>query len=159
MALVIAWMAMIFAFSAQTSEDSSHLSSGVTQVVCHIFVGGFDRMPEAEKLGILMVAEEFIRTMGHGLEFCGLAVLLTVLVSTYERVGRLRINGYSNWALAVSLSIAYAITDEIHQIFVPGRVFDLYDIGVDTMGAAMGALAATWFCWTIGRRWRKNGLS
>lgn len=157
--LVIAWMAVIFVFSAQTSTESSDLSTGVTQVVCGIFVGGFDKMPEEEKMDILMGAEEFIRTMGHGLEFCGLAVLLAVLVSTYERIGRININGYSNWALAVVMSAAYAITDEIHQIFVPGRVFDWYDIGVDTIGAAIGALLATCICWSIVGRWRKNGLS
>ncbi|MBR2902324.1 MAG: VanZ family protein, partial [Clostridia bacterium] len=107
----------------------------------------------------IMEAEEVIRTMGHGLEFCGLAVLLAVLIGTYERIGILSINGYSNWALAVFLSVAYAVTDEVHQIFVPGRVFDWYDIGVDTIGAAIGALLATWICWSIAGHGRKNGLS
>ncbi len=157
--LVIAWMAVIFVFSAQTSAESSDLSTGVTRVVCSIFVSGFDKMPDEEKMNVIMEAEEVIRTMGHGLEFCGLAVLLAVLIGTYERIGILSINGYSNWALAVFLSVAYAVTDEVHQIFVPGRVFDWYDIGVDTIGAAIGALLATWICWSIVGHGRKNGLS
>jgi len=35
---------------------------------------------------------------------------------------------------------AYSLTDELHQIFVPGRGPSLADCGIDTTGAALGAL-------------------
>ena len=34
--------------------------------------------------------------------------------------------------------ILYAISDEIHQIFVPGRSFQFYDIFIDSIGAIFG---------------------
>ena len=44
-------------------------------------------------------------------------------------------------ALAVLFASAYAVTDELHQAFVPGRVPDAFDWGVDTIGALFGASA------------------
>ncbi len=44
------------------------------------------------------------------------------------------------FVLAVLLCSAYGITDEFHQSFVPGRAPDVVDWGVDTIGAAIGAL-------------------
>ena len=35
----------------------------------------------------------------------------------------------------------YAVTDEIHQIFVPGRAFEWMDVGIDTAGAIIGMFA------------------
>jgi VanZ family protein len=32
----------------------------------------------------------------------------------------------------------YAVSDEVHQIFVPGRAFAIRDIIIDTSGAALG---------------------
>src|SRR5205823_10555831 len=35
---------------------------------------------------------------------------------------------------------AYSLADEFHQTFVPGRTPSLADCGIDTTGAALGAL-------------------
>jgi VanZ family protein len=43
---------------------------------------------------------------------------------------------------AVLISSAYGITDEFHQAFVPGRMPDVVDWGLDTLGALAGALVA-----------------
>jgi VanZ family protein len=44
--------------------------------------------------------------------------------------------------LAWGLCILYAITDEIHQSFVPGRSSRVLDVGIDTLGALLGLLPA-----------------
>ena len=43
-------------------------------------------------------------------------------------------------AMSIFLSFLYAITDEIHQIFVPGRSAQFRDILIDTLGASFGCL-------------------
>ena len=43
-------------------------------------------------------------------------------------------------AMSIFLSFLYAITDEIHQIFVPGRSAQFRDILIDTLGASFGYL-------------------
>jgi VanZ family protein len=48
--------------------------------------------------------------------------------------------------LAMLLTAAYGATDEIHQMFVPGRTADWYDLGADAIGGAIGAVV----CWVWG---------
>lgn len=45
-------------------------------------------------------------------------------------------------AYAVLTASLYGVTDELHQAFVPGRVPDAADWGMDTLGALAGALIA-----------------
>ncbi|MCD6482952.1 MAG: VanZ family protein [Candidatus Aenigmarchaeota archaeon] len=41
---------------------------------------------------------------------------------------------------SIAFSIAYGITDEIHQYFVPGRFFDIYDMFSDSIGSVFGVV-------------------
>ena len=51
---------------------------------------------------------------------------------------------------AVVISTLYGVSDEYHQMFVPGRTFDALDILADALGAVTGATAAR--AWGIIRR-------
>ena len=51
---------------------------------------------------------------------------------------------------AVVISSIYGVTDEYHQLFVPGRNFDVLDIAADAIGSIIGA-SAPW-AWGIIRR-------
>src|SRR4051812_483283 len=44
-------------------------------------------------------------------------------------------------ALAFALSFAYAISDELHQLSVHGRHGSPVDVGIDSVGAGLAALA------------------
>jgi VanZ family protein len=41
-------------------------------------------------------------------------------------------------------SFAFALSDEIHQNFVPGRVFSWVDLGADAFGIALGIALGLW---------------
>ncbi|MHB8655398.1 MAG: VanZ family protein [Terriglobia bacterium] len=43
-------------------------------------------------------------------------------------------------AISVLVAGIYSLTDEFHQIFVPGRTPSIIDCGIDTTGAALGML-------------------
>lgn len=85
--------------------------------------------PEAGWLDLL------ISSGSHALEFGVLAVLLAVALG-----GRRR-------PLLVSFLVAalYALSDEFHQSFVPGRVPDPWDVVCDAAGALLGL--ALWAAW------------
>jgi VanZ family protein len=70
------------------------------------------------------------------------------------------LRGFSNRKraplLAFALALAYALTDEAHQMFTPGRHPALTDVAIDAAGASIGLLAA--WKWEQLRGWLKTGL-
>lgn len=48
--------------------------------------------------------------------------------------------GKAKWPQAIIYSLIYAFTDEIHQLFVPGRTGSLRDVGIDFLGILSAAL-------------------
>jgi VanZ family protein len=59
--------------------------------------------------------------------------------------GHWRRVGVSTVVLAIALAVAYGVTDELHQAFVPGRTADLADVAADAVGAVVAGLGA-WGC-------------
>jgi VanZ family protein len=57
--------------------------------------------------------------------------------------------------IAFLCAVAYGLSDEIHQLFVPGREFSLFDLMADGAGAAIGVAVATKLAGLV----RKKGYS
>jgi VanZ like family len=72
-----------------------------------------------------------LRKLAHAAEFAVLGLLL------------LRALGHA-WS-AFWLGVAYAVTDEIHQAFVPGRLGSPLDVVIDAAGVAAGVVLALRF--------------
>jgi VanZ family protein len=78
----------------------------------------------------------------HSLAYTGLGVLIVrALAGGLPAPVTLRIA-----LLAVVLTTAYGASDEVHQMFVPGRSAELYDLYADAIGGAIGAFV----CWLWG---------
>jgi VanZ family protein len=65
-----------------------------------------------------------LRKLAHTTEYAILALLLV------------RATGSYTWAFA--LTVAYATTDEVHQLFVRGRHGSPLDVAIDAVGALVG---------------------
>jgi VanZ family protein len=76
-----------------------------------------------------------LRKLGHFAEYLILGVLI---VRALAADGRWRPH---RAILALSLAVAYAATDELHQAFVPGRTAAVGDVLIDAGGALAGQLA------------------
>ena len=78
----------------------------------------------------------------HGLAYLGLAILVLRAVAG-GLPGRIDV-----WAatIAMLITIGYAVTDEVHQMIVPGRSAEMYDLLADAAGATAGTVA----CWAWG---------
>lgn len=137
--LVAVCMGIIFSLSAQNGEESSDLSGSFVMAIL-------------EWLGI-SIDEGVLRTLAHMLEFMGLSVLtFNATYATFETK--------LTPVIAFAGTVFYAITDEIHQIFVPDRAFQFSDILVDSTGALIGAIASLIILkiiLTIKERRNKNG--
>jgi VanZ family protein len=73
----------------------------------------------------------------------GLGVWDTVLrkgahVTEYAILGALLYRAFEREVPALAAGIAYAATDELHQHFVRGRHASPVDLGIDTVGLALG---------------------
>lgn len=86
-----------------------------------------------------------LRKLAHLGVFAALAVACARGLAAHGLAGRRR-DGAA-WALAV----AYAVSDELHQTTVPGRVGAPRDVLIDAAGAALG-LAALHLAPRLGRR-------
>lgn len=130
--LVIAWMVVIFSFSAQPGEESADLSGGVSHlfmlIVNKLFGFGWD---EAQVLAMTELWDYPIRKLAHMTEFGILAVLIFVAVKYYKKINTAKRRFFAAWIA----TICYAATDEVHQIFVPARDGNLFDVCVDASGA------------------------
>ena len=104
---VVAWAALIFAFSSVPD-----LGTGL---------GGWDLV---------------LRKLAHAAEY---AVLGALLLRATGRIG-----------VALALGVAYAVSDEIHQTFVPGRAGKPLDVAIDTLGVVVGI--ALWQLYRSRRR-------
>ena len=139
--LVIACMVLIFSLSAQVASESEELSGSFIRTILKLIGVEFQ--------------QGTIRTVAHMLEFLGLALLMfNAIYSTWE--------AKLTPLFAFAGTVLYAITDEIHQLFVPGRAFQLIDILVDSTGALIGVTASfviLKIILYIKKRGNKNGNS
>lgn len=59
--------------------------------------------------------------------------------------------GMKAFTIILAICIIYGITDETHQLFVPGRAFQLSDLVMDAIGSMIG-IAAVLFVYNRVRR-------
>lgn len=115
-------MYMIFMFSYQSGDESSAVSISLYDVF--IKYTHFD-----------FITHNVFRKLAHFSEFAALG--LGVCSCVYYYSAELRP------FFALILSASYAALDEIHQIFVPERAGRVFDVFVDSCGAAAGILIFT----------------
>lgn len=138
---IVLWFALIFIASSDT--QSSQRSSRIIGPLLRLL---FPEMAE-ETIGLVVL---FVRKCAHLTVFGVLALL-------FWRAFRKPVRGDTrpwSWSEARNSLIGvfvYAITDEVHQAFVPARQGSALDVGIDALGGAAALLAL----WAYGR-WRKR---
>lgn len=126
---VAAWMVVIFVLSAQNSSQSGNTSGMIVRWFLSLLYRGFGGFSPERQAELLEVWHLVIRKGAHFTEYAVLAMLIANALLVCEKL---------RWFVPVAVSAAYAVTDEIHQYFVPGRACRLLDVGIDTCGALFG---------------------
>ena len=119
--IVLLLFVLIFCLSHQSGEESTETSGWFTSLLNFIFP--------------FELTEDFVRTMAHFSEFACLSFFMNNLFVSYKEK--------LTPVFACALSFFYAITDEIHQIFVPGRACQFLDMMVDLAGIVSGMFVFT----------------
>lgn len=143
--VVLLWMGLIFFLSAQPASHSNHLSQGVTKVV----IETVEKVMAKQDLDLNHL-NHIIRKNTH---FFAYLVLGVFILAALHLSG---IRGLRSYALAWGGAVLYAISDEVHQLYVPGRGAQASDVLIDSAGALTGILLYALICWLLRRR-RKIG--
>ena len=86
---------------------------------------------------------EVLRSATHMGEYAILAALTYRALRKTSAAARRSSFLTSHFSLLISIlfPLLFALTDEWHQSFVPGRQFDLRDLALDAAGSALALLA------------------
>lgn len=129
--LVVFWMILVFKLSGEISEVSGNRSGGVISNIIKIFnkdISDDELYHLTEKL------QPIIRKVAHFLLYSlgGFLIynLINIILKKYSYI--------KNITISVLLGAVYAITDEVHQLFVPGRSCEIRDVCIDTLGIIFG---------------------
>lgn len=141
-------MIVIFMLSAQNSGESGALSEKVARMLARVFVSGFDVMSFGDQAAIITSWSLPVRKLAHGTEYACLAISWFVSCwqlhsLAFEQKGRALDPERAlprAMIAALAISVAYACTDEIHQLFIDGRAGQIADVLVDGTGALVGCL-------------------
>ncbi|RBP58100.1 VanZ family protein [Alkalibaculum bacchi] len=128
-ALVIFWMALIFYLSHQPAAESNGLSTNITRKIAEII-------------------EKIAPNIGFNLGSLNHIVRKNAHFFAYLVLGALVVNGVKNSGVstlkairvALFICILYAISDEVHQLYIPGRSGEVKDVIIDSAGALVGIL-------------------
>ena len=131
--LLISTAILIFKFSSQNGEQSKGLSSEVTRIILERS-SKYKDLDNKEKQQVFNKTNAIIRKIAH---FSIYAVMGTLLMGIM-----LRTQIKEKWRISITLGagIIYAIFDEIHQAFSPGRTPKITDIYIDMLGVILGIL-------------------
>jgi VanZ family protein len=85
-----------------------------------------------------------VPSLSSGLGFWDLVLRKCAHTTEYAILAVLLLRATGSFAWAFGLTVAYAATDELHQMFVRGRHGSPIDVAIDAVGALVGLGAVRW---------------
>lgn len=136
--LLILWAIFIVAFSAQPWSESFHTSSVVEDFILKMV----SWMPGGQDFAKQLLEIFPVRKIAHFVEYMilgGLSAASWVLYQAEEQENRKPF-----FLIAWGSCVLFAVLDELHQAFVPGRTSSIRDVLLDSVGALFGAFLVAW---------------
>lgn len=125
--LVIVWMGVIFYLSHQSASTSSELSTGITVIIVD-FIQQIVPLMQYKTSGFTFIVRKGAHLFAYFI--LGFLVIRAILKSVGLNV--------FNATIALLICVLYAISDEVHQLFIPGRSGEVRDVLIDSVGAILG---------------------
>ena len=130
--LVMVFIFVQSAFPADlSSKESGFFVELLSRILSNITSVNMDR------------AEFAVRKAAHFTEYMLLGIALYGSFHYTEKAGRpgkILSGKYSRFLCAWLIGTLYAMTDECHQYFIPGRSCEIRDMLIDSAGVLMGAV-------------------
>lgn len=142
--LVVLWCGVIFYLSSRTAPQSNAQSRPISGAVVRT-IDKIENRNSPENVLKKKIAEfdDKLRDVAHsGCYF----VLALLFINLMYLIGKKKFIGVF---ITVVFCVLYSISDETHQIFVPGRAFQLIDLTNDFLGATAGVIIYLLGVWLI----------
>lgn len=133
-ALVIVWMIVVFLFSCEQSNETKDTSGRFTKQIVNI-VSKVVNIPENAKEDLVIKLNPYIRKFAHYSLYTIGGIFIIISLKQYKNLSEKK-----KIIISLALGILYAISDEIHQYYVPGRSAKIQDVYIDTLGIATGVI-------------------
>ena len=114
------WAGLIFYLSNQPSQISGKVSGDRIKSVLSVSEATFNLIHNP------------LRESMHAVEFLIFALLLFNVLHNY--------NVKSVYTFCIIISFIFSILDETHQLYVPGRAFEILDLILDFVGIVIACL-------------------
>lgn len=130
--LLVMLMIFIFCMSAQPADESTMTSTQFCLAAARLLFRDFTNWSADAQENAVEGLSFIVRKTAHFSEYALMGFLWYIWLKN------------KRWNVLISLgaTVIYAMTDEFHQLFVPGRSGELRDVLVDSAGGAAGILAA-----------------
>lgn len=137
---IVLWLAVIllscriFAFSADTGEESKGISRKITNVVVSVVKKATppaEQSPSWEQQ-LFHLCHKIVRKTAHFMIYALLATFTLLLARSYRLTMKL------SCVISAAYCLLFAASDEIHQLFVDGRSGQITDVFLDFSGALVG---------------------
>lgn len=127
-------MALIFSFSMENGNESAESSGGFIRLVLEAFNSEFSELELSEQTRQIESLDHFVRKAAHFSIYTVLGALLSSSLLSFD------LNIRRAGIFSVIIGALYAVSDEIHQYFVPGRACMIRDMLLDTSGVITGSI-------------------
>lgn len=129
--LVILWMFTIFYFSHQQGTGSSGMSKKVSNIIINIFDINNEMTQEEKEVAVEKI-EPVIRKLAHYAIYIVGGILIINCAHAYG------VHSKNAIIYSAIFGVAYAVSDEVHQLFINGRSGRIEDVIIDSIGIFTG---------------------
>ncbi len=133
--LIIIWMTTVFMFSREGGKKSKTTSGSIVGFIVDKMYDT-SNMSQEEREDKIEDLQRPIRKLAHFTIYTLGGAITVIFVSKFNITNRKEI------IYSLIFCLIYAILDEIHQYYVPGRSCDIKDVLIDTLGASIGIFFA-----------------
>jgi VanZ family protein len=130
----VLWAVVIFMFSAENAENSEQTSKSYAGFAVSVYAKIFGEIPDEDYENVCSAITHFVRKTAHFTIYLVLSVFATLCALCFD-------GNCLRFGISYGSCVLYAISDEIHQYFVPGRAMMAVDVLIDSLGALLGLIA------------------
>lgn len=144
---IIANLVFIWVNSAKVASRSNKASTKLAETIVKKTTKNYSSLSKTEQQKKISATNNKIRSFAHFAEFVPLGFfMLFLMLNFFCSKGRYKLL-FKCILLSLIICMITALSDEIHQIFIKGRAFEVKDIFVDTSGSLLGIMFASFICY------------